>query len=106
LQADFHNAFQKARTTDFDTAFEAVTPDGASCGQQLCWCLLDLPAGTVLPLHAHKNLEVVMILKGVMMERAVSNDKIPLENQTGLEVDWLNSGHAKLVERWVGRLGC
>jgi hypothetical protein len=100
-QADFLSAFQKARTPDFDAAFEAVTPDGASCGQQLCWCLLDLPASTVLPLHAHKNLEVVQILKGVMCERAVSNDSMPVERQTALEVDWLDSGHAKLVERWV-----
>jgi hypothetical protein len=57
-QAAFQSAFQAARTPAFDAAFDAVTPDGASCGQQLCWCLLDLPPGVVLPLHAHKNLEV------------------------------------------------
>lgn len=101
-QAEFHKAFQKARTAEFDAAFAAVTPDGVSCGQQLCWCLLDIPAGTVLPLHAHKNVEVALPLRGCLKERAVVTDSIPVEQQTALEIDWLDSGHAKLEERCVG----
>lgn len=55
--------------------------------------------GTVLPLHAHKNLEVALIVKGVMHEKAVVNGSIPIERQTGSEIDWLDSINIQLEER-------
>lgn len=56
--------------------------------------------GTVLPLHAHKNLEVALIIKGVMHEKAVVNGSIPVERQTGSsEIDWLDSINIQLEER-------
>uniref|UniRef100_A0A383VWT9 Thiamine pyrophosphate enzyme N-terminal TPP-binding domain-containing protein n=1 Tax=Tetradesmus obliquus TaxID=3088 RepID=A0A383VWT9_TETOB len=108
----FLEAFNKARHSAFDEEFAKVSRDGVSCGLQLCWCLLDIEPGLTLPLHAHKNLEVAYVLKGVMKERAVSS-RIALERLKPSEVDWLDvPASAKVVDAsfaagrcWLGLPG-
>ncbi|WIA17150.1 hypothetical protein OEZ85_014037 [Tetradesmus obliquus] len=108
----FLEAFNKARHSAFDEEFAKVSRDGVSCGLQLCWCLLDIEPGLTLPLHAHKNLEVAYVLKGVMKERGVSS-RIALERLKPSEVDWLDvPASAKVVDAsfaagrcWLGLPG-
>jgi hypothetical protein len=95
----WRKAFDGARYPEFDAAFAAVTEDGASCNMQLCWCLLDIPAGTVLPLHAHKNLEVVYILRGTMKERTIPRALIPITSLDPQEIDYLGHADTQMVDK-------
>ena len=92
-------AFHSARYPEFDAAFSAVTEDGASCDMQLCWCLLEMPAATVLPLHAHKNLEVSYTLRGTMKERTVPGAFIPIESLSPQEIDYHGHADAQMVDK-------
>jgi hypothetical protein len=90
-------AFRNARNPGFDAAWANLSNDGASLDRQLCWCLIEISPGTVLPLHAHTNIEVSYTLKGCVKERALSKS-LPTERLRPGELDWLDCGAAKVED--------